>query len=99
MEAIEDEGLITVTTGSDGEAAFVEITDTGCGIPDHQLSGLFDPVFTSEGQRMKAGLGLFTCSNILEKHGGCIDARSKPGEGSAFTVVLPVHDGERGGGA
>ena len=99
MEAIEDKGVITVTTRSDGEAVFVEITDTGRGIPDHQLSRLFDPVFTREGQRMKAGLGLFTCSNIIEKHGGCIDARSKPGEGSAFTVVLPIHDGEREVGA
>ncbi len=94
MEAIEDKGVITVTTRSDGEAVFVEITDTGCGIPDHQISRLFDPVFTREGQRMKAGLGLFTCSNIIEKHGGCIDVRSKPGEGSAFTVVLPIHDGD-----
>jgi signal transduction histidine kinase len=94
MEAVEDKGVITVTTRSDGKAVFVEITDTGCGIPDHQLSGLFDPMFTKKGQRMKAGLGLFTCSNIIEKHGGRIDARSKPGEGSSFTVVLPIHDGD-----
>jgi two-component system NtrC family sensor kinase len=94
MEAIEDKGDITVTTRCDGEAVFVEIADTGCGIPDQQLSGLFDPMFTKKGQRMKAGLGLFTCSNIIEKHGGRIDARSKPGEGSSFTVVLPIHDGD-----
>ena len=51
---------------------------------------LFDPTFTRKGSRVKASLGLVACYNIMEKHGGEIRVESQEGQGSTFTLVLPV---------
>lgn len=90
VQAINGTGTITIRTVANGDAVHVEIADTGVGIPAEQVRQLFDPSFSKRGSRIKAGLGLFTSYNIVQKHGGEIRVESEVGKGSRFTVVLPV---------
>jgi two-component system NtrC family sensor kinase len=71
----------------------ISIADTGCGIPPENLDKLFDPFFTTKEVGSGTGLGLSVSQGIVERHGGSIRVQSKPGEGSTFTIWLPL-DGE-----
>ena len=84
-----DQGTLTLQTSADSEDIRITIRDTGRGIPADQQSGLFEPSFTRRGKRIKAGMGLFTSRNIVDKHHGQINFESREGEGSTFTVILP----------
>jgi len=75
-------------TGS--PAVRIEVEDTGEGIPPEMLGHIFDPMFTTKRMGTGAGLGLAICSQILQQHGGTIDVRSRPHEGTCFTITLPV---------
>jgi two-component system NtrC family sensor kinase len=68
----------------------VSIRDTGTGIEPAKLPRIFDPFFTTKDVGEGTGLGLSISHGIVTKHGGTIQVESKPGEGSAFTVELPV---------
>jgi len=68
----------------------VSLTDDGPGIPAENLDRLFNPFFTTRGERGGTGLGLSVCHGIVTGHGGRIYARSKLGKGATFIVELPV---------
>lgn len=68
--------------------ALVEIRDDGPGIPAHQLGQVFEPFVTSKGRGM--GLGLPIAREIVEGHGGRIEVRSHPGEGTTVAMALPL---------
>jgi PAS domain S-box-containing protein len=68
----------------------VAIKDCGIGIPKKLLKKIFDPFFTTKPKGH--GLGLATCYSIVNRHGGCIDVYSEPGNGSVFNVYLPAED-------
>ena len=70
----------------------IKITDTGCGIPDELMDTLFTPYVTSKEQG--TGLGLCVVRSIVEKHGGKISVKSKPNEGTTFTIRLQAHDSD-----
>ncbi len=89
-QAIEGEGRITIRTLIEKGNVHVQIEDTGVGIPQEQMTGLFDPGFTKKESRVKAGLGLFTSYSIVQKHHGEIKVESEVGKGSTFTVILPM---------
>ncbi len=72
----------------------IEVTDTGCGIPREHLQRVFEPFFTTKGEGHGTGLGLSITYNLAHRLGGEIYVRSKVGEGTTFTVVLPVTRGE-----
>ena len=74
----------------DGRAA-LEVSDTGVGIAEDQLPLVFERFHRTDPSRADggAGLGLAIARQIAESHGGEIEARSKPGEGSTFTLLLP----------
>lgn len=90
-QAMPDGGRIEITTelrpGSDTVA--IQLTDTGVGIPEHNLEKLFDPFFTTKGHK-GTGLGLSVSFGIIESHGGEIQVRSRVGEGTTFTIELPL---------
>jgi len=83
---------VTTTTGGMGKAIEVEINDTGCGIAPEHLDKLFDPFFTTKEVGKGTGLGLSVSQGIIERHGGTIRVRSTVGEGSVFTISLPVEE-------
>jgi signal transduction histidine kinase len=89
-EAITGKGTITIRTFQENRNIQIQISDTGIGIAQDRIQHLFDPDFTKEGSRVKAGLGLFTSYNIIQKHRGEIRVESEVGKGSTFTIILPV---------
>ncbi len=68
----------------------IEVTDTGMGISEENLSKIFDPFFTTKEAGKGTGLGLTVTYSIIERHNGWIDVKSKLGEGSTFILGLPV---------
>ncbi|MBQ5964770.1 ATP-binding protein [Massilia sp. ZL223] len=87
--AIESAGHITLRTGHDDTWVWVEIEDTGKGIPPDNLSRIFEPFFTTKPVGQGTGLGLSLSYGIVQKHGGRIDLSSEVGKGTRFRVVLP----------
>jgi signal transduction histidine kinase len=88
--AMPEGGELTVRTGTiPEERIFVEITDTGCGIPPEYINRIFDPFFTTKEESKGTGLGLAVSRNIVENHGGDIGVRSAVGLGTTFRVILP----------
>jgi signal transduction histidine kinase len=69
----------------------VSIRDTGQGIPEEYLGRIFDPFFTTKDAGHGMGIGLAVCAQIIHLHGGSIVVQSQPGEGSTFTIGLPIY--------
>jgi two-component system, NtrC family, sensor kinase len=89
--AIEAEGVIRIRTRRVGDQIEIVISDNGCGISEENLPKIFDPFFTTKAVGKGTGLGLNLAYNIISDHGGTIDVGSKVGEGTSFTIRLPVH--------
>jgi two-component system NtrC family sensor kinase len=91
-EAMPKGGKLEVSTSLDPatDQCAVRIKDTGCGIPADVLPRIFDPFFTTKEDQNRTGLGLAVAHSIVEQHAGEISVRSAPGEGTEFTVRLPV---------
>ncbi len=94
-QAIVGNGTITVTTEFTGSEILVEVSDDGIGIEEENLSQLFTPFFTTKPTGKGTGLGLSISYGIVRKHNGTIDVESTVGQGSTFTVRLPVPPGDR----
>jgi len=71
-------------------AVQLEVQDDGVGIPESILPNLFEPFFTTKEKGHGVGLGLAISKGIVERHRGRIDVDSKPGQGTRFTITLPV---------
>jgi two-component system NtrC family sensor kinase len=89
-QAIEEKGTITLRSGADAGWCWVEVTDTGRGIPPEQLNRIFDPFFTTKPVGKGTGLGLSIAYGIIGKHHGRIEVESREGAGSTFRIHLPV---------
>lgn len=87
--AIETSGTITIRTGADEANVWVEIADTGKGIPPEDLRRIFDPFFTTKPVGQGTGLGLSLVHGIVERHHGTIDVQSEVGRGTRFRVSIP----------
>ncbi len=83
------EGEIEVSARPAGEHVAIAVSDRGPGMPPEVVQHLFTPFFTTKEPGRGVGLGLFVSESILRAHGGWIDVRSTPGEGTTFTVFLP----------
>jgi PAS domain S-box-containing protein len=98
-----DRGNVRLRVGTEGREAYVEIEDTGIGIPSEEQAQLFQRFFRATNARRRAikgtGLGLAICRAIVEAHRGWIAVRSQPGQGTTVTVWLPLGDGQRETGA
>ncbi len=88
---------ITVTLQQAGYETMLSVRDMGVGIPEEMLPQIFDQFYrvpsveVQNGPHVGLGLGLYISRKIVERHGGHIDVQSTPGQGSTFTVVLPLY--------
>ena len=89
-QAIEEQGDIIIKVWASEGFVYVEITDTGCGMPPEFIKQIFDPFFTTKPPGKGTGLGLSVSHGIIKKHEGKILVQSEVGKGSTFTVILPV---------
>lgn len=93
--AIAEKGVITIRTAHKGENVEIQVADTGSGIAPEHLNKIFDPFFTTKPVGKGTGLGLWICMTIIQNHHGTITVDSRVGQGTTFTVTLPVQQGER----
>jgi signal transduction histidine kinase len=91
VEAMEGPGRLDITVARRGAAVAITVTDTGGGIPVEERRRVFEPFYSRK--RSGTGLGLTIARRIVSTHGGRIDVESTPGQGSRFTVVLPIAAG------
>ena len=90
-EAMEGGGTLTLATRStDSHWVEIKVSDTGCGIPEENLGKLFNPFFTTKPSGQGTGLGLSIVYGIVKMHSGQIAIQSKMGQGTTFTITLPV---------
>ncbi len=104
-DALDEKGEIRVATrhfeagtgvaagiceNTEGGYVEVSVADDGCGIPKEQLKKVYDPFFTTKPPGKGTGLGLAVVRRLVENHQGCITVRSREGEGTTFSVFLPV---------
>jgi two-component system, NtrC family, sensor kinase len=90
VRAIEGVGTVTVRSEVTDGGIRIDITDNGCGMTPEVQSRIFEPFFTTRDVGEGKGLGLSIAWGIVEKHGGSIQVRSTPREGSTLGIVLPV---------
>jgi signal transduction histidine kinase len=90
VQAIGDEGKVTISTAQTDGWVQVAIADTGVGIEAENLDRIFQPFFTSKPPGQGTGLGLSLSYSIVRKHQGRIEVKSTRGQGSTFTVWLPI---------
>jgi two-component system NtrC family sensor kinase len=90
-EAMEEGGTITLATRPvNSQWIEIKVSDTGCGIPEENLDKLFTPFFTTKALGKGTGLGLSIVYGIIKMHRGQIAVQSQVGQGTIFTVTLPV---------
>ncbi|MDO8589335.1 MAG: ATP-binding protein [Armatimonadota bacterium] len=103
LHSMPSGGVLTITTLTQAQHVEIRFRDTGRGVPPEHLARVFNPFFTTDRTGKGVGLGLSTCRNIMEQHGGTIKVESEVGRGSAFTLRLPcltsAVDGSLVGGA
>jgi hypothetical protein len=95
VDAMPDGGTVTVLAGSEADRVRIEVRDTGVGIAAEHLEKIYDPFFTTKPRGRGTGLGLSVSYGIVKEHAGTLSVESNPGEGSRFTVSLPVADEAR----
>jgi PAS domain S-box-containing protein len=88
IQAMPNGGELTIDLSRTEEHLLVSFRDRGVGIPEENLGKLFNPFFTTKSKGQ--GLGLPVCKKLVEAQNGRITVESKPGEGSTFTVKLPL---------
>ncbi len=74
----------------DAPGVEIEVSDTGCGIPDHARKTILEPFFSTHGPGVGLGLGLSISSALIRRYGGSIRVESEQGAGTTFTVRLPA---------
>ena len=88
VQAMPEGGKLTIQTTKQDDSAKLIVRDTGVGIPKENMPKLFTPLFSTKAKGI--GLGLVICKQIVEGHDGNITVESEVGEGSTFTVKLPI---------
>ena len=91
--AMDGKGRLTLRTYRDkrSKKVYLEVSDTGCGIPDENLSKVFDPFFTTKQPGEGTGLGLSTSYGIILENGGDIRIKDSSSSGTTFLVELPLY--------
>jgi len=90
IDAMPKGGTLRIRTRlGDHRHAVITVADTGMGMSDDVRKKVFDPFFTTKGEE-GTGLGLSVSHSIVERHGGDLKVDSRPGEGTTFTIILPI---------
>jgi two-component system NtrC family sensor kinase len=91
MDAMEKHGTLTLRTYLDPRQGTVclEVSDTGCGIPEDHLSKIFDPFFTTKALGQGTGLGLSTVYGIIKENQGDISVKQTGANGTTFLLQFP----------
>jgi len=82
------DGKLDIDTGTEDSFIWIKIQDNGCGIPEENMSKIFEPLFTTKPKGI--GLGLAITKRLIEQNGGKIEVASQAGQGTTFTVKLPL---------
>ena len=90
VQAMPDGGRLNVSLSQSQAGVAIAVQDSGIGIPAENLSRIFDPFFTTKPEGEGTGLGLSVGYGIISNHSGRIDVDSTPGEGTTFTILLPL---------
>ena len=90
IDAIGRDGTISVTSRADATDIRISVTDSGPGIPEPVQKKVFDPFFTTKSTGKGTGLGLWISYSIIEKMGGNLALQSREGQGTTFTITLPI---------
>jgi len=97
LDSMDEGGKLAISLNVVGDSAELAFTDTGCGMTPDVLENIFEPFFTRSRTGKGTGLGLFISHQIMDQHGGTIEAASQgPGFGSTFTVSVPLRDSGAG---
>src|SRR6266849_7705254 len=91
VDAMPQGGTIEAGTRVEGKTARFWIADTGNGMPADVIARIFEPFYTTKGER-GTGLGLSASHGIIENHSGDINVISEPGKGTRFEIILPLHE-------
>ena len=91
IDAIGKDGLVTIMSHLVAGEVRVVIQDNGSGIDNEILPHIFEPFFTTKETGKGTGLGLSITYGLVKKLGGDITVRSHVGQGTAFTITLPIH--------
>jgi signal transduction histidine kinase len=88
-------GTLAVSLATEGDQAVIRFQDSGCGMSPEVLENIFEPFFTRRRTGNGTGLGLSISHQIIDQHGGHIEATSDgPGKGSTFIVRIPLRAAE-----
>ncbi len=90
VQAIEQDGSVTITTEPKQNTVEIKVEDTGCGISQENLPKIFTPFFSTKSPGKGTGLGLAICRGITERLGGYVSVTSDVGRCTAFTIHLPI---------
>jgi len=93
-QSINGNGTVSVRSGVERGYIRVDVSDTGSGIAPEVLPHIFDNYFTTKAEGEGTGLGLTIARDIVRSHGGDIDVATRAGQGSTFTVWLPIAGGQ-----
>jgi len=91
-QAIENQGTVTVRSGTVADSVWIEICDTGQGMSAATQQRIFEPFFTTKPIGQGTGLGLSISWEIIARHQGTLQVQSSPGQGSCFRITLPAGD-------
>jgi two-component system NtrC family sensor kinase len=89
IDAIEGNGLLTITTGADGSSYVIRVEDTGIGIPTEIRERVFEPFFTTKPIGQGTGLGLSIAYSIVRKHGGTLELHATAAGGTEAVIRIP----------
>jgi two-component system NtrC family sensor kinase len=84
-------GCLTLVTRRHGDEVEILVRDNGSGIPKDKQAKIWEPFFTTKKRGKGTGLGLAYCKRVIKEHGGLIDVTSEVGQGTEFTITLPVY--------